>query len=275
MPKVTNLFPGDFEEYQSTRHEHEYILLDVRQPAEYAEAHIPGAVLMPLPELESNCANLDAAKDVILYCRTGGRSAVAAALLDDTGPRAGRIFNLVGGITGWQGKELLDIPHLELFPRDMTLVQTLYRALNVEKGSVLFYQGLACEYAGSTFGAMAQELVQVGTTHARDVFSIWTAQGKSIQHEPFQALFDRLDGNIMEGGKPVTAWMAQLGANAQDRQLRLLELACEIEYYSYDLYRGLLCRSQTPEITAVFTRLAQQKKEHFRSLSRALSFVMS
>ncbi|NLY41632.1 MAG: rhodanese-like domain-containing protein [Desulfovibrionales bacterium] len=150
MPNVTNLFPGDFEEYQAEMHD--YVLLDVRQPAEYAEAHIPGAVLIPLPELELRCEELDATKDVVVYCRTGGRSAVGAALIDDVGPRCGRIFNLVGGITGWQGKELLDIPHLELFPRDMTLVQTLYRALNVEKGAMIFLpapdQGICPDRAG-------------------------------------------------------------------------------------------------------------------------------
>ena len=45
----------------------EYVLLDVRQPAEYDRAHIPGAKLIPLPELTDRLAELDPAKPTIAY----------------------------------------------------------------------------------------------------------------------------------------------------------------------------------------------------------------
>lgn len=50
--------------------EHEegtYTLLDVRQPGEYEEEHIPGAKLIPLPELKDSLKELDSDKPVVVY----------------------------------------------------------------------------------------------------------------------------------------------------------------------------------------------------------------
>ena len=55
--------------------------------------------------------------------------------------------------------------------------------------------------------------------------------------------------------------------------LRLLELACEIEYYTYDLYRGLGRRSQDPGEAEIFFMLAEQEKAHVRVISKALARI--
>ena len=44
-----------------------YTLLDVRQPSEYHESHLPGAVLIPLPELSDRASELDPKKPVLVY----------------------------------------------------------------------------------------------------------------------------------------------------------------------------------------------------------------
>lgn len=270
---VTNIYPDELEEFRSKTRERDYLLIDVRQPQEFREGHIPGAQLIPLPEIESRMGELDQDKNLVVYCRSGGRSAVAAALIKDAGPRKGRIYNLVGGITGWEGKGLKDIPHLELFPRDMPLPQTLHRAMNMEKGAWMFYLGLADEYAGTELGEMVQELGNMEEVHARSIFNYWRKQRPDSAEESFEDLFDRLDGRIMEGGKPISAWMARLGTNPEDRKLRLLELACEIEYYAYDLYRGLAKRENDPEAARTYLHLAEQEKAHVRVISKALNRV--
>ncbi len=43
------------------------MILDVRQPKEYAQSHIPGAVLIPLPELPDRLAEIDREKPVLVY----------------------------------------------------------------------------------------------------------------------------------------------------------------------------------------------------------------
>ena len=47
--------------------EGEYTLLDVRQPGEYEKTHIPGAKLIPLPELKDSLAQLDSGKPLVVY----------------------------------------------------------------------------------------------------------------------------------------------------------------------------------------------------------------
>jgi len=55
------------EEYMSGHSAEELTLLDVRQPSEYRESHIPGALLIPLPELSDRLDELDPEKPVMVY----------------------------------------------------------------------------------------------------------------------------------------------------------------------------------------------------------------
>jgi rhodanese-related sulfurtransferase/rubrerythrin len=268
--QVIDIFPDELEEFKNKTRERDYLLIDVRQPSEFAEVHIPGAQLIPLPEIENRIAELDGEKNLILYCRTGGRSSVAAALIKDAGARQGAIYNLVGGIAGWEGKGLKDIPHLELFPRDMALNQTLYRAMNMEKGAWLFYNDLAQEYKGTELGDMIDDIGGMEEVHARSIFTYWKKNNPASITDSFDETFERLDGRIMEGGKPISAWMARLGKDPKDRMLRLLELACEIEYYAYDLYRGLAKRDRDTEAVQTYLLLAEQEKAHIRVITKAL-----
>lgn len=75
-------------------------LIDVRQPDEYAFAKIDGAKLIPLGEILRRKDEIDAAKETVIHCKMGGRSAQAIQLLQKTG-FSGELKNLVGGITAW------------------------------------------------------------------------------------------------------------------------------------------------------------------------------
>lgn len=77
------------------------LLLDVRTPEEYAEARIAGATLIPVDELSSRIGELAQAKDkeVIVYCRSGSRSARASELLTEKGFK---VANVTGGINAWR-----------------------------------------------------------------------------------------------------------------------------------------------------------------------------
>lgn len=82
------------------------IPLDVREDKEFQSGHILNAVHIPLPLLEERLHELHAHKDqpVIVYCRTGQRSAQAGVVLRKQG--FGRVYKLGGGILAWQGAEL-------------------------------------------------------------------------------------------------------------------------------------------------------------------------
>lgn len=74
-------------------------IIDVRTHSEYQQDAVKGAINMPLEKLRSSPPNLDASKPVLVYCRTGGRSAKAAELLLNQGFKsvynAGSLTNLI------------------------------------------------------------------------------------------------------------------------------------------------------------------------------------
>jgi sulfur-carrier protein adenylyltransferase/sulfurtransferase len=75
------------------------LVIDVRNPAEFAICRIPGARLIPLPELSGRLAELDPGADVVVHCKSGVRGARATRLLRQHGFRNAR--NLTGGILAW------------------------------------------------------------------------------------------------------------------------------------------------------------------------------
>jgi phage shock protein E len=76
-------------------------VLDVRTPEEYAAGHLPGAVNIPLDLLATRLGELSGARerDIVVYCRTGRRSAEALGVLDKAGFK--RLFQLKGDYTRW------------------------------------------------------------------------------------------------------------------------------------------------------------------------------
>lgn len=79
---------------------HPPTLIDVRNPDEHAASSIPGARLIPLPELANRLGELNSADDIILHCKLGGRSAKALNLLKSNGFT--HVRHLRGGITAYQ-----------------------------------------------------------------------------------------------------------------------------------------------------------------------------
>ena len=79
------------------------IILDVRSPEEFQSGHIPGAILIPHDRIRSEIVYLipDFDQIVLVYCRTGNRSNIAALTLVELGYRAVYDF---GGIVDWQGE---------------------------------------------------------------------------------------------------------------------------------------------------------------------------
>jgi rhodanese-related sulfurtransferase len=74
------------------------LLLDVRSPAEYAGGHLPGAVNVPLDEVDAVAARY-AGQDVVTVCHSGARSLAAARLLSAAGAR---VQSLAGGTEAWR-----------------------------------------------------------------------------------------------------------------------------------------------------------------------------
>jgi len=75
------------------------LIIDVREPNEYALARIPGGVLKPLGDFREWAQELDQDREYVLYCHTGSRSWQATYLLERMGFQ--QVYNLSGGIEAW------------------------------------------------------------------------------------------------------------------------------------------------------------------------------
>ena len=89
------------------RHDN-FDLIDVREPYELDIARIEGARLVPLATLAESLHTLDSAKDIVVMCRSGARSAKAVRQLQGAGFR--RVWNLAGGILRWSDDVDASVP---------------------------------------------------------------------------------------------------------------------------------------------------------------------
>ena len=87
-------------------------LFDVREPDEYNEGHVPGAVLIPLGEVAARVDEFPSNAPFLVICRSGGRSMQAAQFLNQFDRD---VLNIVGGTLAWiaAGKPVVSGPDPE------------------------------------------------------------------------------------------------------------------------------------------------------------------
>lgn len=75
------------------------VLLDVREPWEFATCHIPGAINIPMQSLPARYPELDNTAETIMICHHGARSFQSGLFLEKAGFE--KITNLQGGVAAW------------------------------------------------------------------------------------------------------------------------------------------------------------------------------
>jgi len=92
--------------YEMIQKEKDVIILDVRTPQEYQEGHISNAINIPVQILGQQLDKLNNFKDkkILVYCRSGHRSAIASQILDRAGFK--NVYNLKGGLFEWKASGL-------------------------------------------------------------------------------------------------------------------------------------------------------------------------
>ena len=83
------------EDWQQWVAEHDGVIVDVREPVEWAQGTLPGSRTIPLMELPAHLDELDSATPLLIVCRSGNRSQHAARYLASQGYQAA---NLRGGL---------------------------------------------------------------------------------------------------------------------------------------------------------------------------------
>jgi rhodanese-related sulfurtransferase/rubrerythrin len=262
------LTPEDLRRLMERRHEKEFALIDVRQPGEYENGHIPGSLLIPLPELVRSMAALPEDKDLIFYCRNGGRSQAAATMVADEEIIGKTIYHLDGGVMAWEGGMAAGFPRIRLFEDSDSRAETLRTAMELEKGALKYYTRVHEMYSEHPWSTVFADLARAERGHAGIVFDILC--GIEDVGEEFEALFDRLPGEIMEGGMALEPALQKAASMKGRICMHLIELALEIEARAYDVYRAMAHRTDDKQTREAFWAIAQAEKGHIRSLAGAI-----
>jgi len=93
---LINLEPSEVADLLA---KNEIVLIDVREPAEYAAAHIKGAMLVPLSSFDPHALPDADGRRIVFHCGIGGRSAKAVAACQSAGIAIDS--HLKGGIQAW------------------------------------------------------------------------------------------------------------------------------------------------------------------------------
>lgn len=256
-------------EYMARRQEDEYVLVDVRQPNEYVQGHIPGAVLIPLAEIPNRLPELPVDKDVVVYCRSGKRSKAAALFISARPYVAGTVFNMSGGILAWNDHLLPAMPNLKVFELSGSEEEILYRAMDLERGADRFYTALREHFQSQPWADGLDALAGAEEGHARLIYEFWAS--RTANPPPFVQLYDSLAGDIVEGGYSCEALLTLLTQQAEPTCRMVLEMALTVEYAAYDLSRNLAHRFQEGKLAAMFNSIAEGEKQHMHAVAQALA----
>jgi rhodanese-related sulfurtransferase/rubrerythrin len=261
-----NIAAETFRQYQKEHGEREYLLVDVRQPEEYTLGHIPGSKLMPLDELESNLSELPAGKDIFFYCHSGARSQAAAIISLDSGIQLQKVHNLMGGMMGWDGQSLANLPRMAVFKEDTSMPDLMLTAMGLEKAALRFYEAVFDSHSEAPYAPILETLSRAEEAHAKTIYTYW--QRTQENPKSFKALFESLDGEILEGGENLMDVIQRM-TSIDDKGCRaLMEFALNIEIQAYDLYRNMA--NVLTEATAqdAFLSISQMEKKHMELLAR-------
>jgi rhodanese-related sulfurtransferase len=103
-PPVVSLPPEISVAQASQKRDQGAFILDVREPSEWTQFHIPGATLIPLGDLPKRLNEVPKDRVVVVVCRTGHRSAQGRDILLNAG--FSNVTSMTGGVTEWQTQGL-------------------------------------------------------------------------------------------------------------------------------------------------------------------------
>jgi rhodanese-related sulfurtransferase/rubrerythrin len=255
------------QKYLAEHHEGAYTLLDVRQPWEYEEDHIPGARLIPMGALKDSLEELDKDKPTLVYCAVGGRSRVAAQLMSGLGFK--EVYNLAGGIKAYRGAKAAGPYELnmDLVRGDEGPSEMLALAFGMEKALKMFYETMGGKSQDQELVNLLTRLGHIEAAHQRQIFERYQALNPDI--EDMAALEAQVDAEIMEGGYNVREFLAKNEPHMQTAA-QVLEVAMMVETQALDLYLRLASKSGEGQTREALFAIAEEEKAHLAALGRLL-----
>jgi rubrerythrin len=205
---------------------------------------------------------------LIFYCSNGGRSQWAASLAGESEVCQKTVFNLMGGLQNWQGPTLPGFPKVRIFDKEQELDRLLAAAMDLEKGAWRFYRFASDKYSGNPIGRTFEQTAIAEKKHATLIYRFRQKFEPGLP--PFDQLYQRLAGEILEGGQSFEDACGMLEAPADRSCPAIIDLALTIEYNAFDLYRVVAERTADSEARETFLAIAQAEKAHMRALARSI-----
>ncbi len=262
---VKSFDAADAKNYMNRAAADAFTLLDVRQPEEYESEHLPGAKLIPLPELSGRLAELDWEKPTIVYCAIGGRSRVAAQVLAAKGFR--EVFNLTGGIKAWSSAKAVGPQDLGLglFSGKETPAETLVVAYALEEGLFEFYQSMAPKVTNENARRLFGTLAAIEVKHQDRIFNEYIkVTGAAVSRKDFA---QKMVTPAMEGGLTTAEYLNRYQPDLEKAE-EVVSLAMAIEAQALDLYQRAADEAKTAESKTVLGRIADEERAHLEQLGK-------
>ena len=263
--KVNSILPDEVRKIIKEKSTDEYCLLDVRQPSEYEQGHIPGAKLIPLAELQSNWNKIQPDRMTIVYCRSGNRSRSGVGILNGAGLED--VYNMEGGILAYNGLVAAGPPEAGVFcfPENMAPEQLIAMAWYIEDGSQRYLDAVK---------DVAQD------QDIKDVF-ISLSGHKIVHKQSLARLFEKISGQTVGDDFPTSVLprpphrvmagcvsVPEAINWSKDKEIAdILDLLMGLEANTFDLYLKLGRQVESDRARSVFMKLSEEEVRHLEQLA--------
>jgi len=265
---VDTITPDEVRSLIKEKDTDEYCLLDVRQPAEYAQGHLPGARLIPLAELPHRLNEMDPDRYTVVYCRSGSRSRSAVMLLKGAG--FNNIYNMDGGIMVYNGITASGQPESGMFcfsdsslPQELLAVSWL-----ITDGTSRFLLGVKEKVSGSGLHDLIDRLLAVKTEQKAAILELFrNITGEEAPDDFPHSIISTPPEDVMAGCirvKQALEW-------AEGRSLvDIVEVLLSLEANTLDLYLKLARSAQDLGIKNAFHLLSEQETKNLQAAASLL-----
>ena len=263
--KVKSILPHEVRTIIKEKSASDYRLLDVRQPSEYEQGHIPGAKLIPLAELQSNMNAVQSNRMTIVYCRSGNRSRSAVGMLNGAG--IDDVYNMEGGILAYNGLVAAGPPEAGIFcfPENMSPEQLIAMAWYIEDGSKSYFDTIKEMSQSSDVNDILTSLAEHKIAHKKTLGKLYEKiSGEAVKDDFPTYVLKKPPQVVMSGCVSVpdaVNWSKDKDAS------EILDLLMALEANTFDLYLKLGREVKSERAKSVFMGLSEEEARHLEKLA--------
>jgi rhodanese-related sulfurtransferase/rubrerythrin len=264
-----NMSPEEARKFMDVHPRDTYQILDVRQPKEYEQGHLAGALLMPVREVTGRLGELNRDEPLLVYCHSGVRSKAACQLLLAEG--FSEVYNMSGGIVAWKGEKVSggELQGLEFF-MDRDFSDVLHMAYSMEEGLRQLYLGLMDKVAAEEDKKFLERLAAFEEGHKAMLVTMFAPKDFSGTEDDE----GRPDDGILEGGLDRQQIMAHFDPQLDSLE-DILQLGIMLEAQALDLYSRLARKSEVGKSRELFHFLAKEEAKHLGYLTEKLDSLLA